>query len=986
MIFKSLWSYLLRLAVAGLLPFALSQPVLATGCEELSVLTDYGIIGESDFTYGRNSEINDNDISGSGNTPTPTGVTETIDLDFPEIDPSTFPATGGVDLELSSSTSIDSGSYGSIDFEPRRGSGTLTFTGGDYYIDELEVKSGSTIQLAPGNYFISDVTFENNTALTISPAGQVNIYIENSFQAGNQSELNVNGDTGNLTFYLYDSASFQVGNSDQGSSNIDFNGIIYSPYTTTSIQFGNNNDIVGAILSAGTVDVGNNTTFDYDSSVQAEVIDAFGCDEIPNPDHYLISHGGIGVTCEAEAITIVAHDATDNVLVPPAGTTITLSTSIANNGWTLKSGNGTFTAPNQYSFDGAESSVEFWLRKTTATVAPHIDIDVDDGVATDKDDGGIEDPALEFRDAALRFYADGVADSIGTQIAGKFSSVAPGAQALELRAVQTNTDTGACEARITGTQTLQMAFECVSPASCKTANGVTLVDAIIGGTGDVLQDNPSGAGIAYSNVQLTFDNNGIATWRINYSDAGQIRLHANLDIPANGSDPAATLSGTSNTFPSVPAGLCVETSDFNAECPSGDGSCSAFKKVDENFNLGIKAVQWQTAGEADSDFCSGNAIAPNFQLSGIVLAPNLIAPSGSVGSLGVGSFDFLAGDNGEHVIATQQLAEVGVFTITAVPPNYFGETIASSTSANIGRFTPDHFITAVIANGALQDACTGFTYIGQNFSYDPLDRPIVAITAADSLGNTTVNYRDDFVKLTDPATQIVMPAVTEDSSNFGADGSSFLALGWTPGISSLVANNNGMLTFTLGNDVFSYLRDSNSLVAPFVSDIDLKINSVVDSDAITATGMPQTISPTGIELRYGQLLLDNVYGPETLPLTLTLRGMYYNGTSFVTNALDSCTAYDSVNLSLSNYQDNLNSPETVASGSGSLAAGIGTAIQLSAPGLGNDGSVDLALDLSSATGADLEWLRPEGSDPTAKVTFGIYRGSDFLIYMRELIQ
>ena len=152
----------------------------------------------------------------------------------------------------------------------------------------------------------------------------------------------------------------------------------------------------------------------------------------PAVDHYSITHSGLGVTCEVELVTITAHDSADVAIAPSSSTTITLLTSIANDGWSLRTGNGTFTPPDQYTFDGTETSVEFWLSKTTSTLAPHIDIDISDGTATDLDDGGVEDASLEFRDLGLRFYANGVQNNIATQIAGKTSSQAPNNQVLPL--------------------------------------------------------------------------------------------------------------------------------------------------------------------------------------------------------------------------------------------------------------------------------------------------------------------------------------------------------------------------------------------------------------------------------------------------------------------------------------------------------------------------------------------------------------------------
>ncbi|NNE62643.1 MAG: hypothetical protein HKN34_01045, partial [Gammaproteobacteria bacterium] len=101
---------------------------------------------------------------------------------------------------------------------------------------------------------------------------------------------------------------------------------------------------------------------------------------LPALDHYAISHAGTGVTCEAESVSIIAHDSLHNAVAPSSSTTIALSTTVANDGWALKTGSGIFTPPNQYTFDGNETAVEFWLTKLTAAI---IDIDVSDGTATD---------------------------------------------------------------------------------------------------------------------------------------------------------------------------------------------------------------------------------------------------------------------------------------------------------------------------------------------------------------------------------------------------------------------------------------------------------------------------------------------------------------------------------------------------------------------------------------------------------------------------
>ncbi len=622
-------------------------------------------------------------------------------------------------------------------------------------------------------------------------------------------------------------------------------------------------------------------------------------------NRYSISHGLVAVTCEAEAVTITALDASGLPVSPSSATTITLTTSQAIDGWALRNGGGSFTPPNQYTFNGVETAVEFWLTKTTATTAPHIDIDVSDGTFSDPDDGGAEDPALEFRDTALRFYADGVYNDLGTRTAGKSSS---GEQVLTLAAIQTNSDTGACEARVTGPLTVQMAYECTSPNTCNTLinDGVTIVDSVIGGAGDTITDNDAGTSpLTYDDVDLTFDVNGIATWTMTYRDAGQIRLNASLDIPAAGEDPADNLSGTSNIFTSVPAGLCVSriAADTNADCPSGDASCTPFKRAGENFDLRIRAVAWETAGESNTDFCSGNATTPNFQLSNIGITHNRVAPVPGVdGAITVSSFNMIDTDNGDHTITNMQVSEVGVFTFEASPPAYFGETIADSTSANIGRFYPAEFLLSntSITNRSDDPTCVStFTYMDENLELG------YRLTARSVGGaNVTQNYTtaSGFAKL-DTAAEL----------NYGAVetvGSTDLSTRLNPGAPTITFTNGvANLTETLnfgrlaaGPDGAYDLSvgiapvDDNDTVGDTSDDVGL------DSFNLDVAGGGNDHGLVGnTDIYYGRVALGNTFGSELVDLAMPMQAEYYDSSSlsFLPNPSDNCTSFTTADLILS---------------------------------------------------------------------------------------
>jgi MSHA biogenesis protein MshQ len=781
------------------------------------------------------------------------------------------------------------------------------------------------------------------------------------------------------------------------------------------------------------------------------------------PDHYAISYplGQPGITCEAQAVRITAHaDATDHsLLMAPSNTTqITVSTTPAAGGWTLKSGGGTFvTGPGagqaQYTFDGSEQFAEFWLTQTTATTAPHIDIDVTDGTATDVDPGA-EDARAQFADTAFRFFADAVAEGIGTQIAGKSSSVAPGNQALQLRAVQTSTTTGACQAALGGVTDVELAFSCNNPTTCKTANGVT----IAANSTVAVQDNPNGGPYTYSTVSMNFGGTGVAPFSLNYADAGQITLHARKVLTASGATTppttADTLTGDSNAFVVKPAGVCVESTDPDSDCVSGDATCSVFKKAGTSgdadpgskFNLTVRGVTWEGAG--DTNYCSGvagtNLTTPNFQLNAIPLTHAKVRPTGAgsqTGSLGVTSVNIAPADDGAATIANQAISEVGVFTITATPPLYLGETIAASTSANIGRFIPDRF-TVTDNNPGFVNACTTggtpFTYRGQEFYYGTA--PALTVTAVNTAGAATVNYGDStggperFWKLSSTLSR----SYSDQSGHVAAFASSALASATLSGDVDF-ADGAGVLTLgnTLGNrDIFIYDRpDPSILEAPFAASVNLTFLTagLTDSDGVcydrdnngtcdAYTHLSQggaeagSLPIGGTSQRFGRLMIGTAGGSELLPLSLPVRTEYHNGTSFVTNTDDVCTVIAASDLRLTS---GVEGPETdgnidVSNGAG-CAVGVSTVtvantpfvngqagVSFSAPGESCTGYAEVTIDLSAVsltigaeTYPDMEFLRfdwldadgnedgPYTADPNGRADFGIHEGPRSLIYTRD---
>ena len=175
------------------------------------------------------------------------------------------------------------------------------------------------------------------------------------------------------------------------------------------------------------------------------------------------------------------------------------------------------------------------------------------------------------------------------------------------------------------------------------------------------------------------------------------------------------------------------------------------------------------------------------------------------------------------------------------------------------------------------------------------------------------------------------------------------------------------------------------MIAPFTSDFDLFVTDISDDDSVPADAASYTLTPTGIELRYGRWAIDNAYGPETSALAIPMRIEQWDGSNFITNPDEGCSQYNAANLQ---HVDSFGSGSTSPSGSSTLVAGeaaLGSQTQLSAPGVGNQGSS--ALQYQGDSWLRFDWdnnTATSDSDATATATFGQYRGHDRIIYWREI--
>lgn len=337
-----------------------------------------------------------------------------------------------------------------------------------------------------------------------------------------------------------------------------------------------------------------------------------------------------------------------------------------------------------------------------------------------------------------------------------------------------------------------------------------------------------------------------------------------------------------------------------------------------------------------------------------------------------------------------------------------------SASLAVGRFVPDHF--AVSYNTPeFATACSAgnFTYVGQTFNYSVTAAPVITVLAENASNNPTTLYSGNWWRITSGS--LTGKSYTAASGALDTSG----ITGTDPVIND-AGSGSGSLSFSSGTGLF-FTRATP--VAPFDAEISLAIN-VIDADGVSYASNParfgaasagngmafsdgNALTTNDKQMRFGRLRAGGASGSQLLPLRVPVEAQYWNGTFFITNVADTCTTLVAGNVGLGNYIGNLGAGETTVTAITSpLSAGRG-AITLSAPGNGNNGSVDVAVNLGAGAAADAcpaappfvpaavagnkaylrgNWCTPPGTytkDPAARVRFGIQRSSDEAIYIRE---
>ncbi len=738
-----------------------------------------------------------------------------------------------------------------------------------------------------------------------------------------------------------------------------------------------------------------NTTATVLSSINAFLTIALK--PIPPPitlNHIRLEHDGSGVTCTPSAVTVKACLNVACSELSTSSVTVTLSPA---SGW----------AANPITFTGSTTASLAITTPQTVTLGTSAVSPTPSG-ATQCFVGATANCSLVFADTGFIFSgsAGGTEAIIPIQVAGTSGGT------YYLRAVKKSTTTQACEAALAGASTVNFAYECNDPTTCYGAN----LMSVNGGTATTIARNNNGSVTNYTPVSMTFDANGNAPFTFNYGDVGRVTLHASK---AAGGLLLSALAGSSNAYVIKPGGFVLsgikQTATPQLVNPAAaDASGAKFVKAGEAFTVTVTATT--TGGQTTPNY--GKESTPE----GMLLTPNIVLPVAgnnpalSNGTLAGGSFS-----DGAATVTNLSWGDVGIITLTPSvgDGNYLGAgNVTGTTTGNVGRFYPDHFlltpgtlINRVLSNCSVAPkTVSSFTYAGEQMqvSFTLTARNALATPTTTSnyasangfakLGGTVfANFGFGAVDLADLIPPTGATALTLDPALSSSSGV------WTSGAGSFTATT--AVTRTTPGGPFESFRLG---IVPTDSDgvtlrtADLNLDTTVPADSNERALAGSTA------VRFGRLRLQNAHGSELLNLPIPMMVQYWDGTAFVTNTPDSCTTILASDIRF-NYlvaTPNLVACETAMNPSGSItfSAGVAATTRLTQPGAGNNGAVDLTVNLNGASGnictavggsgpaatnANRPYLQGAWTgtayddDPAARATFGVYKGRDEFIYLRE---
>jgi hypothetical protein len=440
-------------------------------------------------------------------------------------------------------------------------------------------------------------------------------------------------------------------------------------------------------------------------------------------------------------------------------------------------------------------------------------------------------------------------------------------------------------------------------------------------------------------VSLAFNASGVASTTFRYADVGSVGLTATY-TGSGGTETGLTMTGSDSfiaapaSFTVVPAGPYIAGSAFSATVTAKNASGNTTPNFGKETTAATvtltHTVTGGTAGTAPADFV------------------------GTLGAFGATTAGVASGNN----LAWKEVGDISV-TGTLTGGSYLGSGLTATGSGPAGPFKPGYFETVVAP------AAGTFTYSGQPFS-------VQIIAKSNWAGNpTTTNYDN---------TLGYSKAITLTDANSGANNSS--TLGALTNASVPAASFSGGEA-TVGTITYTF---TNKLTAPLESpgSSPLQIRATETADATVSSSGHESLTTSVTSIRSGRVRMANAYGSERLVLPVMAQAEYYTAAGWILNTADTggsatpLAAPPTVTVTGGITTDPNCPPPTACTTSSRFSGGL-LDLRMTAPNAA--GYADVTLDVPAWL--EYPWRSAVAEDPTSRVTFGIYKGNNKIIYRRE---
>ncbi|WP_305370076.1 DUF6701 domain-containing protein [Photobacterium leiognathi] len=865
----------------------------------------------------------------------------------------------------------------------------------DMKIETLSLDSNSKLTLKTGTYWI-DSFIVNGSRIVIPENNKVVIYTRgysfNHTSGTNGALINIDGSPDNLVIYAYNepptsSLLFKTYNAISNASIIK--ALIYSEKKT----YLSNDAIVYGSVTINQIELIN----------KSKIIGESECFN-PKPDNYILEiepETAFSLTCDYLPVTFRVKKE-DGTLADTYSGSVSVTTNITESG---KASWFPIDSDTSYKDVSEETSVNIvngigQLRLKSHDYIGNIAVtgQLDNSPSTNTVNGSYTFVPFKF----------GFEPSPVKVIAGKPTAV-------KIKALACENDEATVAAGYSGNKLLSISSAFLQPSTK--------------GNGDLELKALSSD---WQNQQETFSFlNGVAEFSLRYPDAGIVDLK--LADPkcsvSNGCDilPSDTLPKSFADWTQLEGSVEVHARPWTfAVCPDkqSDGTSSSgvgFVAAGDPFKVVVKPLVWQGGSETDpiqttDELCSAQT-TQNFFISDAPIAdvelsiPNTASVTPVDGKPGVLRGMARKSHTDELEFSDLSWSEVGSVRLQAdAKAPYLAMTINQG-YRNLGRFYPKYL--EIQPNRFVYP--DGHGVGGNNFAY--LSQPFnanVLIKAKNALGDQVENY-NDFVS--DFQAEVALMAYEYPSLNSLNDrfsyhhitrstDQSFKGL-WNSDIEQVwLLKRKSVAKTPLTTVEDGPWNDSNSRWGGYISSHHDPIfirNTAKDvTDDVDSKQVAHF--ETTPNLHYGRMVLSDAISMFDKPVTIPLKIEHWNGIEFVTHGDDSGSKYNS------NYFCKVALHPTGAENESILTANkidnvtLGKSDKIEAhPNLSkpddykkqqtrfwlriaNDAPVDIGCSQDNKEyqpWLTYNWRELGDEDPSAVVTFGVYRGNDRIVYRGE---